>query len=205
MSSERLYLIIYFFKRTLIFVEKKCHSKKAGADTKHFFFCIFLYSFCILRFTDNCLHIFASGVRENYKQKKFMAGLLLWIVCSLSFSLDTRSNFNVYKTIIWVQKICSVLCDLVPFVHLYNLKNVKSTHGGVLLLVKSKSNTPPWAFLTFLKLHKWYQTPQHITYQRLMHVKVVSTENRENRVICSPTKNLFSSLVHACHLFEALM
>ena len=40
--------------------------------------------------------------------------------------------------------------------HLYNLKNVKSTHGGVLLLVKlqafaiSKSNTPLWMFSRFL-------------------------------------------------------
>ena len=37
--------------------------------------------------------------------------------------------------------------------HLYNLKNVKSTHGGVLLLVKFqtfKSNTPPWVFSRFL-------------------------------------------------------
>ena len=37
--------------------------------------------------------------------------------------------------------------------HLFNLKNVKNTHGGVLLLVKlqgfSKSNTPPWVFFTF--------------------------------------------------------
>ena len=42
---------------------------------------------------------------------------------------------------------------------LYNLKNAKNTHGGVLLLVKlqakacnltTKSNTPPWYFLRFL-------------------------------------------------------
>ena len=29
---------------------------------------------------------------------------------------------------------CDALRDLVAFVHLYNLENVKSTHGGVLLL-----------------------------------------------------------------------
>ena len=42
--------------------------------------------------------------------------------------------------------------------HLYNLKNVKQTHGGVLLLVKlqaktcnlTKIDTPPWVFLCFL-------------------------------------------------------
>ena len=54
--------------------------------------------------------------------------------------------------------------------HLYNLKNVKNTHGGVLLLVKmqassnfTKSNTPPRMFFTFLKLHKWYQIAQNIS------------------------------------------
>ena len=44
--------------------------------------------------------------------------------------------------------------------HLYNLKNVKSTYRGVLLLVKlqpseysfTKSNTPPWVFFTFFKI-----------------------------------------------------
>ena len=49
--------------------------------------------------------------------------------------------------------------------HLYNLKNVKNTHGGVLILVKFKINTPPWVFFTIFKLHKWYQILQRITYQ----------------------------------------
>ena len=48
--------------------------------------------------------------------------------------------------------------------HLYNLKNVQNTHGGVLILVKlqatastfAKSNTPLWVFFTFLKLYKSY-------------------------------------------------
>ena len=39
--------------------------------------------------------------------------------------------------------------------HLYNFKNVKKTH--VLL-------NPPWVFFTFLKLYKWYQIEQSITY-----------------------------------------
>ena len=45
---------------------------------------------------------------------------------------------------------------------LYNLKNVKNTLGGVLLLVKlqalvfnlTKSNIPPWVFFSFFKSHK---------------------------------------------------
>ena len=44
--------------------------------------------------------------------------------------------------------------------YLYNLKNAKNTHGGVLLLVKlqakacnlTKSNTPPWVFSRFLNI-----------------------------------------------------
>ena len=49
--------------------------------------------------------------------------------------------------------------------HLYNLKNVKNTRGGVLILVKlqaeasnfTKINFPPWMFVTFFKLDKRYQ------------------------------------------------
>ena len=56
--------------------------------------------------------------------------------------------------------------------HLYNMKNAKNTHGGVLILVKfqasacnfTKINTPPWVFILFLKLHKWYLIAQRITY-----------------------------------------
>ena len=56
--------------------------------------------------------------------------------------------------------------------HLYELKNVKNTHGGVLILVKfqasacnfTKINIPPWVFFAFFKLHKWYQIAQRITY-----------------------------------------
>ena len=59
---------------------------------------------------------------------------------------------------------CAIWYDL------YNLKNVKNTHGGVLLLVKllkacnfTKSNTPPWVFFTFFELYSWYQIAQKIT------------------------------------------
>ena len=35
--------------------------------------------------------------------------------------------------------------------YLYNLKDVKNTHGGFLLLVKLQAfNTSPWVFFTFL-------------------------------------------------------
>ena len=56
--------------------------------------------------------------------------------------------------------------------HLHNFKNVKNTHGAVLILGKlqakacifTKYNTLPWVFFTFLKLYKWYKIAQRITY-----------------------------------------
>ena len=53
---------------------------------------------------------------------------------------------------------------------MYNLKNVKNTHGGALLLENfTKSNTPPGLLCMFFKLYKWYQIVQkisHITHHR---------------------------------------
>ena len=47
------------------------------------------------------------------------------------------------------------------------LKNVKNTHGGVLLSAKqasAKSNTLPSAFFSFFELYRWYQIAQNIAY-----------------------------------------
>ena len=54
---------------------------------------------------------------------------------------------------------------------LHNLKNVKSTHGGALILVNlqaeafnfTKISAPPWVCFTLFKLYKWYQIAQRIT------------------------------------------
>ena len=48
---------------------------------------------------------------------------------------------------------------------MYNLKNEKNTHGGVLLLVKLQALI---LFFTFFKLYKWYQTAQRITYNEVV-------------------------------------
>ena len=54
-----------------------------------------------------------------------------------------------------------MLCAI--WYHLYNLKNVKNIHGGMLLRAAAcnftEYNTP-----TFLKMYKQYQIPQNITY-----------------------------------------
>ena len=55
--------------------------------------------------------------------------------------------------------------------HWYNLKSIKNTHGGVLLLVKlqalacnfTTSSTSPWLFFAFFIFYKWYQIAQRIT------------------------------------------
>ena len=59
-------------------------------------------------------------------------------------------------------KLCVLRCAI--WYHLYNLKDVKNTHRGVLHLVKLqaalkactiiKSSTPPWVLFTFFKLYK---------------------------------------------------
>ena len=48
--------------------------------------------------------------------------------------------------------------------HLYNLKNMKNTHGGVSILVKLQAEAPSFVFFTFLKLYTCYQMVQRTTY-----------------------------------------
>ena len=54
-----------------------------------------------------------------------------------------------------MQNICDALGNLVPFVQFKKCE--KHPWRGF-------KYTPPWMFFTFLKLHKWYQIAQHITY-----------------------------------------
>ena len=94
------------------------------------------------------------------------------------------------------QKAFVMLCGI--WYHLYNLKNVKNTHGAVLLLVKlqteawnfTKSNTAPWVFFTFFKLYKWHQNaqsigiisikifPERVSSSRQLNIWSFSTENK---------------------------
>ena len=75
---------------------------------------------------------------------------------------------HILTSIIW-----DALLDLVPF--LYNFKNVKNTHGGVIFLVKllaeacnfTKSNSPPWVFFTLFKLYKLHQFAQGALYLKV--------------------------------------
>ena len=69
----------------------------------------------------------------------------------------------VINLIFWYVMLCTF------WYHLYNLKNGKNIHGGVLASAYNftKSNTSPWIFLTFFKLYKWYQIALSISYKRL--------------------------------------
>ena len=69
--------------------------------------------------------------------------------------------------------------------YFHNVKNVKNTHWGVLLLVRlqasaytfTKSNTPSWVFFTFFKLYKWYQIAQSITHELTIPFIMLTFQN----------------------------
>ena len=105
---------------------------------------------------------------------------MVWSFYKFFFSRNGfKRNALIFPTIMSSSRFCILLsincmCTLseigwkyvmlcAVWYHLCNLENVKSTHGGVLLLVKlqalasnfTKSNTPAWVFFTFFKLYKW--------------------------------------------------
>ena len=61
-----------------------------------------------------------------------------------------------------------MLCTISYLIH--NLKNVKSTHGGVLILVKLQGLV---AGFTFLKFFKWYKIVQGTTYNYEFWITVI--------------------------------
>ena len=71
--------------------------------------------------------------------------------CSGSIGLKLLRGFHLkaklpsvtFNTPLWFVTFCAICY------HLYNLKNVKSIHGRVLLLVKLQAEAFPLAFLTF--------------------------------------------------------
>ena len=82
-----------------------------------------------------------------------------------------------------------MLCAM--WYHLHNLKNVKNSHGGVLLLLKlqavacniAKSNTPPWMlshFLNYTNGIKSRKTPYIVDLEKAN--ACCGTENPETRL-----------------------
>ena len=93
--------------------------------------------------------------------------LIFFIDIDIGIDFLGMTSFSCDK---WLRKIN--LAKVYYMIALHNLNNTKNTHKGVILLVKlqveayncTKSNSPPWMFFTFLKLYKWYQIIQSITY-----------------------------------------
>ena len=95
-----------------------------------------------------------TDLTEDHSKTKYNSEK--YFQCRQVGKRDTRVMPNTMRCAIWY--------------HLYNSKNVKNTHGGVLILEKlqteacnfTKINNPPLVFFTFLKLYKWYQIAQRI-------------------------------------------
>ena len=122
------------------------------------YFCLFLlfslatvYSFIDVVFTKKAL--------KQYTGTFFIFLLLFQVLSYPQQLLLLMFDIYVVRCVIWY--------------HSHNFKNMKNTHGGVLILVKlqasacniTKINTPPWVFFTFLKWYKWYQIVQRTTYK----------------------------------------
>ena len=127
--------------------------------------CINFFFWCLREFVAICSMLFADVIANAF---------LLFI----SFIVSTGNRvvymfsyccflYWLHILLFWWHVVRSAICY-----HLHNLKNVKNTHEGVLILVKlqalacnfTKTNTPPWVFFTFLKLYKWYEIAQCTTY-----------------------------------------
>ena len=124
-----------------------------------------------IRFTTNFPKFISNTVWINWIMYIFLLfrGVCLFVLIfnlvkmfcyNCAGSLENIISFPIaYETS--QQDLFVMLC--VILYHLYNLKNVKNTHGRTLLLLKTKNNTPPWVFFTFLKLDKCYQFAQSIS------------------------------------------
>ena len=69
---------------------------------------------------------------------------------------------------LWCVARFGALRDLVRFVQFKERE--KHSRRSVNSCNFTKINTPPWVFLTFFKLHKWYQIAQRITYNAALAI-----------------------------------
>ena len=99
----------------------------------------------------NLLHIFRTAFPRN------TSGWLL---------LDKERLEWVYKLWVVIQHYDAML-EFVPFVQ---LKKPEKNHGGGLILVKQHSSV---CIFTFLKLHKWYQIAQGVSYMVLLSSEIL--------------------------------
>ena len=74
----------------------------------------------------------------------------------LKRSLQIKRFWYLVKLGELLTEINVMLCSI--WYRLYNFKNAKNSHGGVLIC-----NTLPCVFFTFFKLYEWYQIAQSTT------------------------------------------
>ena len=60
--------------------------------------------------------------------------------------------------------LSDALCNWVPFVQFMK----REKHPWRSVTFSTNSNTPPWVFFTFFKLHRWYQIAQRISHFRCL-------------------------------------
>ena len=111
-----------------------------------------------LQNTSELLHIYHgsfwgttnhSGLSEWRVHDKRMDKCNNPLALRLCKYLDLGSNIIANVSIfLWNFWNCKYVMRCAIWYHLHNLKNVKKPDGGVVLLV-TKSNTPPWVFFTF--------------------------------------------------------
>ena len=100
---------------------------------------------------------------------RFVVNTFLWKKASVTM-LSCKFSEISQNIFFFPKHRYLLLCTI--WDRLYNLKNVKNTHGGVLLFVKlqvsacncTKSITPPWMFFTCFRFHKCYQIVQSVLY-----------------------------------------
>ena len=96
----------------------------------------------------------------------------MWLLLKYIIIFPLTSSFFQPFKIKFLANVygCSYVVRCAIWYHLYNLKNVKNTHGGVLLQVKLQAAI--WyhlynlknvknVFFTFFKLYKWHQIASH--------------------------------------------
>ena len=109
----------------------------------------------------------SDGISSQIEEMQVVVVISSVGVDEISMTCNCESVLAAYTAInVFFKKIDLLIIQNSKYekirYHLPNLKNAKSTHGRVLLLIKlqfeacnfTKSDTPPWVFFTFLKLCK---------------------------------------------------
>ena len=111
--------------------------------------------------------VFSCEICEIFKNNCFLEHLRT-IACETikRLYLELGNTLWLLRNFRWSTFVLAKLghpsSSFVYWYHLYDFKNVKNNHWGEL----TKSNTPPWVFFKFLKLYKWCQIVQYITYNK---------------------------------------